>query len=189
MMPEDIRPKIIVLNGVGSVGKSSTAKALQALTLHPFLHVSMDDFIAMLPDRLFNHPEGMIFETITEDDHPSVIIHSGVAMNRLMAGMRGSIAALARAKNNLIVDDVMLHPDEAENYRLLVDHADVHIVGLFAPLFVLEEREKRREDRTIGLARWQYPRVHQGQNYDLRIDTEALGPEDNAIRICKAFNL
>src|SRR5262245_4315199 len=42
-------PRIIVLNGIGSVGKSSIARALQAMTVEPFLHVQLDMFIAMLP--------------------------------------------------------------------------------------------------------------------------------------------
>ncbi|MFZ0017309.1 MAG: hypothetical protein WAL10_08230 [Acetobacteraceae bacterium] len=44
---------------------------------------------------------------------------------------------------------------------------EVHFVGLFAPLDVLEARERQRGDRLIGLARWQYHRVHSGIAYDL----------------------
>ncbi|MCW3476381.1 phosphotransferase-like protein [Limobrevibacterium gyesilva] len=53
------RPHVIVLNGVGSVGKSSTARALQTITATPFLHVAMDAFIDMLPRGMFGHPEGL----------------------------------------------------------------------------------------------------------------------------------
>lgn len=41
-------PRIIILNGAGSAGKSSIAKALQAITNEPFLHVAMDDFLDIL---------------------------------------------------------------------------------------------------------------------------------------------
>ncbi|MDE1996547.1 MAG: chloramphenicol phosphotransferase, partial [Rhizobiaceae bacterium] len=34
--------KILLLNGVGSAGKSSIARALQAIAAEPFLHVQMD---------------------------------------------------------------------------------------------------------------------------------------------------
>lgn len=34
--------RIIVLNGIGSVGKSSVARALQREARRPFLHVAMD---------------------------------------------------------------------------------------------------------------------------------------------------
>ena len=68
---------IILLNGIGSAGKSSIAKALQQITREPFLHFSMDVFLEMLPPRYFDHPEGLVFETIEEDGHPSVVIHEG----------------------------------------------------------------------------------------------------------------
>jgi chloramphenicol 3-O-phosphotransferase len=40
---------IVLLNGVGSAGKSSIARALQQITAEPFLYVQMDTFIEMLP--------------------------------------------------------------------------------------------------------------------------------------------
>ncbi|WP_258588919.1 phosphotransferase-like protein [Mesorhizobium sp. AR02] len=55
--------RIIVLNGVGSAGKSSVARALQAITAAPFLHVQMDSFLAMLPDALQDHADGFCYET------------------------------------------------------------------------------------------------------------------------------
>ncbi|HEX2941157.1 MAG TPA: hypothetical protein VHO91_08925, partial [Rhodopila sp.] len=53
------RAMVIILNGVGSVGKSTTARALQAITARPFLHVAMDTFIDMLPAHLIGHPDGL----------------------------------------------------------------------------------------------------------------------------------
>ncbi|HEY1933129.1 MAG TPA: hypothetical protein VGG99_14035 [Acetobacteraceae bacterium] len=35
----------------------------------------------------------------------------------------------------------------------------------------LEARERQRGDRSIGLARRQYDRVHKGMRYDLEVDT------------------
>jgi chloramphenicol 3-O phosphotransferase len=40
---------IIILNGVGSAGKSSIARALQDIAMQPYLHVPMDAFLDMLP--------------------------------------------------------------------------------------------------------------------------------------------
>src|SRR5260370_355273 len=74
-------------------------------------------------------------------------------------------------------------------YRALLSQFDVRLVGLFAPLDVLEAREREREDRQIGLARWQYDRVHRGIGYDLEIDTTTTTPLENARRICAAFGL
>src|SRR5262245_18333522 len=37
--------RIVILNGVGSAGKSSIARALQAMTDESFLYVAMDTFL------------------------------------------------------------------------------------------------------------------------------------------------
>ena len=51
------------LNGVGRVGKSSIAKALQAITTEPFLRIAMNASIDMLPKGMIGHPgDGIIFE-------------------------------------------------------------------------------------------------------------------------------
>jgi chloramphenicol 3-O phosphotransferase len=166
----DRKTRVILLNGVGSVGKSSIAKALQSITAEPFLHVEMDVFLNMMPERFWDHPEGLTFETVQQDGKPSVIIRSGPVAERTFRGMRHAIAAMARQGNNLIVDDVVLENEMAEYGSLLADFT-LHAVGVFAPLDVLEGRERERGDRLIGLARWQYDRVHQGKSYDLELDT------------------
>jgi chloramphenicol 3-O phosphotransferase len=183
------RPKVIVLNGVGSVGKTSVSKALQRIAHEPFLHLAMDIFLEMLPPDMFGHPEGYIFETVDDGGKPSVVIHSGPVLARLMSGMRHAVAAMAEQGNNLVVDDVMFNGDEVDEYRRLLDRFDTCIVGLFAPLEILEQRERDRGDRDIGLARWQYERVHRGVRYDLEIDTTLLTPADVARTICEAFHL
>jgi chloramphenicol 3-O phosphotransferase len=62
-------------------------------------------------------------------------------------------------------------------------------VGVFAPLDVLETRERERGDRLIGLARWQYDRVHKGMRYDLEIDASRATPMACAERIKQRFGL
>ncbi len=182
-------PHVIILNGVGSVGKTSTARALQTIAAKPFLHVSMDAFAEMLPERMLGHPDGMIFETVQEQGLPSVVIRTGPVMARAMRGMRHAIAAMAAQQNDLVVDDVMLDAADAEEYRALLTHTQLRFVGLFAPLDVIEARERARGDRRLGLARWQFERVHQGQRYDLEIETSASTPSGNAQQICAAFDL
>lgn len=183
------KPAVIVLNGAGSVGKTSTAKALQLLAKEPLIHVQMDAFLEMLPPTMFGHPDGYIFETTEEDGYPSVIIHSGPVLARLMDGMRHAICAMAEHGNNLVIDDVMFGGGEADEYRRLLQKFDFRLVGLFAPLDVLERRERERGDRDIGLARWQYRRVHAGIRYDLEVDMAARSPNEAAQIISQAFDL
>ncbi len=177
---------VIILNGVGSVGKSSTARAMQAIARLPMLHVSMDTFLEMMPDHLFGHPDGLVSENVGGRE-PAIALRVGHVLERALAGMRHAIAAMAAQGNHLIVDEVMIGRGIDAEYRKLLSAYNVKIVGIFAPLHILEEREKMRGDREIGLARWQFDRVHDGRTYDLEVD--AATPEENATRILQAFGL
>ncbi|MEM7424973.1 MAG: chloramphenicol phosphotransferase [Pseudomonadota bacterium] len=194
MAGSNMPAKIILLNGAGSAGKSSIARALQEIATAPFLHVEMDVFLAMVPEALQDHPDGLSFETKLEDDRPSVFAKTGPVAERVLSGMRRSVAELARAGNNLIVDDVLfgnagVHGDTFADYQSLLAPHVFHIVGVFAPLEVLEARERRRGDRLVGLARWQHTRVHEGFTYDLSVDAGTASPGDCARVIKETFGL
>ncbi len=180
--------KVILLNGVGSAGKSSIAKALQTITSEPFLHVQMDSFLEMLPDAYQDHPDGVGYETVHENGKTLVVIRVGPVGEKTLRGMRHAIAAMADKGNNLIVDDVVTQSEAAE-YAALLAPFEVHMVGVFAPLEVLETRERERGDRLIGLARWQYDRIHRGIEYDLEVDSGNADPMACAERIKQAFRL
>lgn len=180
--------RIVILNGAGSAGKSSIARALQEIARDPFLNVAMDAFLDMLPAAYLDHPDGLVFETHAGTDPPLITIRSGPVAERAFSGMRRAVAALAAEGNNLIVDDVMLS-DEMDDYRALLAGFDVSFVAVRAPLALLEERERLRGDRLIGLARGQYDIVHAGKTYDLEIDTSALTPVECAQKIKEAFGL
>ena len=180
--------QIVLLNGVGSSGKGSIAKQLQKIAVKPFLHVQMDDFCAMLPEALQDHPDGFAFEEISENGKPLVVIKTGPVGERALRGMRHAIAAMAAQGNNLIVDDVMLE-NEQEDYAALLSGFETFFVGVFAPLEILEAREQQRGDRMIGLSRWQYDRVHRGKTYDLEVDTGSLSPLECATLIKEKFQL
>lgn len=180
--------RVIILNGVGSSGKSSIAKALQSIAAEPFLHVEMDAFIDMLPPSAFGQSSGLMFETIEQDGRAAVVIKSGPTIQRLMRGMRRAIAALAAADNNLIVDDVWWE-DEQQDYRALLAGFEPRFVAIHAPLDELEARERERGDRIIGMARWQFGRVHKGVEYDLEIDTTGAAPMECAEAIKETFGL
>ncbi|MEQ9607407.1 MAG: chloramphenicol phosphotransferase [Kiloniellaceae bacterium] len=191
MMPA----KVVVLNGVGSAGKSTVAKALQQIAEEPFLHVEMDAFLAMLPETYQDHPDGLVFEPLTEEGVAAMAVRTGAVAERALKGMRHAVAALAGAGNNLIVDEVLFgdaatqHGNAVADYRALLAPYRVWFVGVFAPLDVLEARERRRGDRHLGLARWQFDRVHHGMTYDLEVDTAAAGPADCARIIKERFGL
>ncbi len=144
---------VVFLNGVGGVGKGSIARALQKITVEPFLHVEMDAFLAMLPEVYQNHPDGLSYETSMDGGKPSVSIGTGAVAERALTGMRQAVAALAEAGNNLIVDEVLFgnvateYGNAVAGYRTVLAPFRLHLVGVFASLEVLEEREHRRGDR------------------------------------------
>ena len=181
------RPTVILLNGPGSVGKGSVAAALQAAFLdEPLLHVAMDTFFEMLPARTVGTPDGLQFEVHIEDRHPSVRAFCGPAAERTWAGMRVSTGVLAEAGNGLIIDDVA-EASEIGDYRRILQSYSPLFVGLTAPLAVLEERERSRGDRMVGLARWQHERVHRDVEYDLMLDMSAHSPPEAALRIMQVL--
>jgi chloramphenicol 3-O phosphotransferase len=182
------RSTVVLLNGVGSAGKSSIAKAMQTMTRRPFLHVQLDDFIGMMPPSSFGDPNGLLFEATITDGKPAAVIHTGPMGQTVFRGMRRAIAALADAGNDLIVDEV-IWGDELADYRSLLEGHDLKTVAVRAPLEVLEQRERERGDRFIGLARWQFGRVHVGVAYDLEVNSDAASPEACARTIVEAFAL
>jgi len=180
--------RIIILNGVGSAGKSSIAKALQQIASTPWLHVAMDVFCEMLPAPLQDHAQGFLYERREEDGKPVVVIHEGPTGRRVMRGMRRAIRAMAEEGNDLIVDDVLLG-EACADYEAALAGLTVHWVGVMAPLAVLEERERARGDRLIGTSRWQMTRVHEGQRYDLEVDTARMTAMECAEAIKRRFGL
>lgn len=184
-----MKPKIIILNGVSSVGKTSTAKAIQEFASKPYMHLQMDSFLAMLPRRLDNHADGLLFENIGTEQKPEIAISSGPALEMLMAGMRGAVAAMVEQGNNLIVDDVLWDQKGFDEYGALLVGCDPKFVLLDAPLDIIEDRERSRGDRVLGLARWQFDRVRQLRGYDFVVETSKSDAEACAKEIIVNFNL
>lgn len=182
------KARIVILNGVGSAGKSSIAKALQGLTGDRFLHVRMDGFLEMMPEAGWGRPDWFAVETLEEDGLPAVDIRGGPLGERLMRGMRHAIAALAAQGNDMIVDEVMEAPVKRA-YETLLAGFEPRFVGVLAPLDVLEARERARGDRMIGLARRQFPRIHKDIAYDLELDTTRATALECAERIKERFGL
>ncbi|MEH6490250.1 chloramphenicol phosphotransferase CPT family protein [Hyphomonas oceanitis] len=183
-----MRSKVVILNGTSSAGKTTLARALQAVAEQPFLHVQMDTFLEMMPLRYAHHPEGLRILPLEGINPPEVMIKTGPYATRVLRGMRHAIAAMANEGLNLIVDDVMLDKEQDEYQALLASH-DVTFVKVYATLEASERREVARGDREIGQVRWQYGRVHAHVRYDLEVDTTASTPETCARFLADALNL
>jgi chloramphenicol 3-O phosphotransferase len=169
---------IIMLNGTSSSGKSSIVKALQTLYEPPFLEVGLDKFIFMLPSRYLNRP--------LWDEVLGLADRAGPMGQQLMTGMHQTIDTLARAGNHLIADHVLVEPTWVEECSRLFSDLPAYLIGIHCPLAILEQREKERQDRTLGQARTQFGVIHAYTIYDLELDTSLHSPSECAAQI-KAY--
>lgn len=175
---------IMVLNGTSSSGKSTLAKTLQRqLTDAPFLHAGIDNYIFMLPKQYLNPPLWNMVFTYTYKNGTIQSIQTGPFGFQLMTGMHKSIAALADAGLNIIIDHVLLERVWLHEMGSLYRDCRVWFIGVRCPLDVLEQRERGRKDRTLGQARAQVDVVHAGMVYDFEVDTSKLSPEACTERI------
>lgn len=167
-------PTIILLNGISSAGKTSISQVLQQTLNEPYLQVSIDAFEDMLPGR---YQEGGPFAW--EELFP-----------KMLAGFHRSIAALAGAGTNLIVDHVMVYREgwasTLADCMTSLEPFAVYFVGVRCLLEEAKRREQARGDRFIGTAERQFPRVHRHNLYDVEVDTTCTSPEVCAEQI-RAF--
>ncbi|HZX07643.1 phosphotransferase-like protein [Kribbella sp.] len=180
--------RLIGLVGTSSVGKSTTARALQAILPEPYLVVGLDHFYDMFPSDWGGHRRGpgpgFWQETVTDPDgKPRIITYYGDAGVRMFAGMRAAVVALLDAGNNLILDEMPIDPTIMPAWRRALAAYDVHWIALQAPLEVIEERElNRNHGRHLGNARGHYGHGMEGP-FDLTLDTTTLTPEQRATTI------
>jgi chloramphenicol 3-O phosphotransferase len=158
----------VFLNGASSSGKTSIAKALQEAMSEPYVHVGLDAFFDMVPTR---YVVGEDPWTVTE------------AVGRMISGFHGAIVALVKAGNNVIVDHVLQETAWVRECAALLAPYRAVLVGVHCPLGELERREAARTDRSMGLAEFQFARVHAHLLYDLEVDTSTQSPEECAGRI------
>ena len=167
--------RIVLLNGASSSGKTTLAKALQDRLDTPFLHVSSDQLVAMIPAH--REPSGP-FAWWT-DMRP-----------KFFAGFHRCVPALASAGNDLIVDHTIEFPAWRDELASLLHGFDVFLVGVHCDLDEIDRRERRRGDRTPGEGRThvEHDGIHTFGPYDLEIDTTTTEPSSLATTVLDAWN-
>lgn len=169
--PENSAGRIIFLNGTACAGKTTIAHALQATLDEPYLHLGADHILEMLPQQ---------YRNVSNPDNYRAIY-------KAISGMHHAVAALAAAGNNVIVDTVLVNPDNLAECVFLLAHFHVTFVGVFCPLEELERRGRERGELAVGMARSQFEQVHAHQIYDLEVDTSVTSAQAIAAEI-KAYN-
>ncbi len=178
---QHLQGTVIILNGASSSGKTSIAKALQALFDAPFLDAGLDRFIWMLPKRYLDRP--------LWDDVLGLNTEAGLTGHRLVTAMHRAIVALSQAGSNVVADHVLVESDWVDDAAALFADLPAYLVGVRCPLEVLEQRERDRRDRTLGQARAQHTVVHatvlSHGGYDVEVDTSVDDPQACARRIAE----
>jgi len=176
--------RVILLHGTSSSGKSTVARAIQALSDDPWIRLGIDAVWNAVDERWMEHgsrsAEGFHW---SEDG----TIAPGPVGQRIAAGMRAAVAALARAGNDVVADDVFVDPGWLSAWRAELTGIRLLLVGVFAPLHLLEERERSRGNRISGEARAQFEVIHRGVGYDITVDTSDRTPEQCARAILNAL--
>jgi chloramphenicol 3-O phosphotransferase len=175
--------RVVLLHGTSSSGKTTVARAVQALSDEPWVRLGIDAFWTAVDERWMEHgpraSEGFLWR---EDAR----IVPGRVGQQLAAGMRAAIAACARCGNHMLVDDVFIDPSWLNGWRADLAGLEWLLVGVHAPLPVLEERERARGDRITGESRAQFDEIHKGIDYDLTVDTDSQSPEECARAVLEA---
>ena len=180
--------KIIFLNGCGSSGKTSIARAIQYLSTDSWLTFGIDTFISMTPPPVPSDIKAdagyFSFVSGKNDRGPTMRVETGPRGDQLFGLMPDFAKLLAEKGNNLIIDEVLFEEDYLKGYLKVLGEHQVYFVGVWCDLAVMQEREILRGDRAIGLSNDQIDRVHKGlRGYDLKVDSTASTPFDIAKEI------
>ncbi|WP_284745651.1 chloramphenicol phosphotransferase CPT [Amycolatopsis sp. RTGN1] len=153
--------EVIILNGGSSSGKTTLARALQAVLPGAWLTFGTDTLVDAMPGA------GTDIEIGTDGE-----VTVGEAFRSIEAAWIAGLAAMVRAGARLVVDEVFLGGAASQRRWLTAfDGLDVLWVGVRCDAAVAEARERARGDRIIGMAARQADLVHRGVRYDLEVDT------------------
>ncbi len=191
---------VIFLNGTSSAGKTTLARELQERLPVPYQHIALDQFRDGLATKYrgLNSPTGTpgqlglnvvpvacAPEQSTADKKTGIYtqIRFGAVGKQMLQGMRRAIAAMARAGNNVIIDDIILEPEFLADYLAALRDINVYFVGVCCPIATINQREGRRPGRFPGTAQGHFEVCHRHNCYDIEVDTASLTPGQCAAQV------
>lgn len=159
----------IVINGPSSSGKSSAAQALQRILPGLWWHLSTDslaDGVTEAVQRLIEREGSAGLERAQQTLDLAFDCSAFVAERLIGSGQ------------HIIVDTVLQAGwNDAGRWNDVLDRSTSLWVGLSARPETLRSRESARHDRPAGMAERQLSTVHEGIDYDLRLDTDDIDPD------------
>jgi len=173
-------PRVIVLNGGSSSGKSSLARALQEALPHPWLRLGVDDLIEAMPARLTG-PDGLV----VRDDGSVEVGPAFIAVEEhWMAG----IAAIAAHGGRVLVEDNFVSGPAAQHrWASALSGIETRWIGVRCAAEVAAAREEARGNRVPGMAAKQAEEVHHGISYDVVVDTTSTSAAELAEQLHEAL--
>lgn len=145
--------KIIVLNGVSSSGKTTLAKEIQDAFDEPYMRLSIDDFINMMPPKMIK-------------------TDLGNTVYKCQTIMLQTITNLSDAGINIVVDNIMLtYFQTLKQYISALHDYPVLFVKVDCPSHELRRRETERGDRAIGQGENQVDDLEPKTMYDITVNT------------------
>ena len=158
-------PQVIILNGSSSSGKTALARALQERLNEQYVNFSIDSVLGGLP------PSDLL-----KLQRGEIIGRNGYQWSALVRGYHYAMPGMLQAGLKLIVDNAWC--DNEEKRELLTELAGYRqaLIGVQCARDVAIARERQRGDRALGLAEWEFPRVHQGMVYDHTVNTDQHSP-------------
>ncbi|AIO19237.1 Chloramphenicol 3-O phosphotransferase [Candidatus Izimaplasma bacterium HR1] len=166
----EVKGKIIILNGVSSSGKTTISKELQKEMEEHYFWVANDTFCDMSSSKHW------------KQDWIAII-------NEALNGMIYTIKSFSDLGYNVIVDQVFLNNESQgtvlQKFVEVLHNYPVLFVRVDSSLEDLRKREIERGNRRIGQAESQLNIVHSHQIYDIAINTSEKCLEDN-VQIIKS---
>ena len=144
------------------------AKALQATSPVPAFHVSLDAFVTMSNRRDMRSDE-----------------ERAEAYKLHCDNLRSTLTRIAQTEFDIILDLVLRDEAELQACLKVLSGRATYIIGVSAPLHVLEARERARPDRASGIAKEQAADPVYKRRYDLILDTSRTTPEAGAAAVRK----
>ena len=129
----------------------------------PAFHVSLDAFVTMSRRRDMRSAEEV------------AQVHRIHCEN-----LKSALARLAKTPFEIIFDTVLRQEAELDDCLRVLAVRPLYKIHVFAPVEILEQRERLRVDRADGMAREQASHPIFRRTYDLSIDSSVLSPTQAA---------
>jgi len=168
----------IILNGTSSSGKTTIANGFLVQSDTPYTFLSLDNHIhALIKAYGERYPE---LNDADGNFAPGIF---EILLPNFIFTFHDTIKAYLEAGKKIIVDHVLQESAWRDDLLLKIEPYNISIVGVYCSLEEIEKREKQRGDRQIGMARYQFERVHENMDYVIKIETDKMSIEESVAKI------